>query len=416
MKINLTELEHILRETDSAEKFSSLLKTRSLEIRDILTKFLADEKLERNDWYRLISADNNELPILLAAANLRRIKFIDKKMTFSKKVFIPLTNLCRNKCGYCEYRRGIPAKGSCYLSPQAVLKIAEEGKRVGCAEALFTLGEKPELRYPSAEKELRKLGYATTIEYLRDLCEMVFERTGLLPHSNPGVLTRDEVSVLREVNVSLGLMLENISERLCGKGQPHEFSPGKHPDLRIATICYAGELKVAFTSGILLGIGETVNETVDSLLALKEINERYGHIQEVIVQPFRPKKGTSMGKNPPPSTAYLLKAIAIARLIFNGGASIQSPPNLAEESYNILPLCGIDDWGGVSPVTVDYVNPDYPWPKIEDLEKTTSRCGFSLHMRLPIYPTFIVNNPEFIPDKFEKHIKEKVDSEGYVKV
>ncbi len=416
LNLNLAALESFLKKTANAEKLSDQLKALNVEIEEILTKSSAGDKLSRNDFYRLITVEEDELPILLATANLRRIKFKNREMTFSKKVFIPLTNLCRNRCNYCEYRREFSEKDSIYLSPQTVLDIAQEGKKAGCTEALFTLGEKPELKYPQAEKELHKLGYATTIEYLRNLCEMVYERTGLFPHSNPGVLSREEVSVLREVNVSLGLMLESISERLCDKGQPHEFSPGKYPDLRIATIRYAGELKVAFTSGILLGIGETVKETVDSLLALKEIDERYGHIQEIIIQPFRPKKETPMEKKSPPSTSYLLKTIAIARLIFDVKTSIQSPPNLVADTYNILPLCGVDDWGGISPVTVDHVNPDYSWPKIDDLEDATSRYGFSLHMRLPIYPTYIINYPEFIPVKFEKLIIERVDGSGYVKV
>lgn len=415
MKISLIELEHVLKITESTE-FYKLLKTLSVETREILTKILTDEKICRSDWYKLIAVEEDEFPALLAAANLRRVKFRNRKMTFSKKVFIPLTNICRNRCGYCEFKRDISDGADIYLTPQNVLGIATEGREAGCTEALFTLGEKPELKYSRAEKALRRLGYSTTIEYLRDLCEMVYKKTGLLPHSNPGILTREEVSVLREVNVSLGLMLENISERLCGKGQPHEFSQGKHPNLRMATIQYAGELKVAFTSGILLGIGELQNETVDSLLALKEVDEKYGHIQEVIIQPFRPKKGTPMEENPVPSDLYVLKTIAIARLIFNSTTSIQSPPNLAGDLFKILPLCGIDDWGGVSPVTADYVNPHYHWPKIEDLERVTSSCGFSLHMRLPIYPAYIINRPEFIPTQLENLIKEKIDSEGYVKV
>ena len=384
-------------------------------IGEVLAKALEGKKINVEEAYQLIHADFQYLPVLMATANFLKFKKKKEKISFSKKVFIPLTNLCRNSCKYCGFRVDPPNKNAGFLSPEKVLEIAKQGKKAGCNEALFTLGEKPEEKYEEAKIQLKKLGYKTTIEYLQDMCEIVFLKTGLLPHSNPGVLNMDELGGLREVNISLGLMLENISDRLCGKGGPHEFSPGKNPKLRLETIEYAGRLRIAFTTGILLGIGETLKEVVDSFNVLRKIHEKYGHLQEIIIQPFMAKKGTPMEKHPEPSWFTLLKTVAVARIFFGVEMNIQVPPNLTKPILDILPYAGINDWGGVSPVTLDYINPERPWPKIYELKQVTQNCGFILKQRLPIYPEYILEKTWFIPEKFKNTVFERVDSEGYVK-
>lgn len=334
-------------------------------------------------------------------------------VSYSKKVFIPLTNVCRNRCAYCGFRRGYPHPEAKILKPKEVLAIAKSGRSQGCKEALFTMGEKPEEAYEQARKTLREIGYSSIVEYLRDTCELVVRETGLLPHSNPGVLNRSEVHLLKEVNASMGLMLENASTRLCGKGMPHEHSPGKHPEARIKTIEAAGMERVAFTTGLLIGIGETLEERVDSLLAIRNLHERYGHIQEVIVQPFRAKPGTPMSNHPEPSIVDLARTIAVARILMPVDVSIQTPPNLSLNYCQLLLVAGINDWGGISPVTKDLVNPEYPWPSISQLEKVVKEVGLTLKERLPIYPDFIKKG--FLPKALEGIAAELVDGDGYVR-
>src|SRR3954452_4029829 len=310
-------------------------------------------------------------------------------VTYSPKVFIPLTKLCRDVCHYCTFaappRRGERA----YLTIDEVLEIARAGAAAGCSEALFTLGDKPELRYRAAREELASLGCATTLEYLRRAAEAVLDETRLLPHLNPGVLTRESVRTLRPVSASMGVMLETTSERLSARGGPHYGSPDKLPALRLATIEAAGEERVPFTTGVLIGIGETRAERVDALRAIRDLAERHGHVQEVIVQNFRAKAATRGAPAPPPPLEELLWTIAVARLILGARAHIQAPPNLSYGDFPRLLDAGIDDWGGVSPVTIDHVNPEAPWPDVERLRLATESRGLELAPRLPVYPEWI---------------------------
>src|SRR5262249_18074823 len=304
-------------------------------------------------------------------------------VSYSKKVFIPLTRLCRDVCAYCTFARVPRADVPAYLSPQEVLAIARAGRDAGCQEALFTLGDKPELRWKQARQELAARGCATTIEYLAAMCELVRRDTGLLPHVNPGVLGREDIAALRGVSASQGLMLESVAERLCARGGPHHGSPDKRPAVRLETLRLAGELEVPFTTGLLIGIGETRRERVETLLAIRRLHDEYGHIQEVIVQNFRAKPGTRMAEMPDATHEELLWSIAAARLLLGPGMNVQAPPNLSGERPDELIAAGINDWGGISPVTPDHVNPEKPWPAIAELEKITAACGKILVERLP---------------------------------
>ncbi len=323
--------------------------------------------------------------LLSEARSLRRSTVV----TYSPKVFIPLTKLCRDVCHYCTFA-GPPRRAErAYLTTDEVLDIARAGAAAGCNEALFTLGDKPERRYRVARAELAALGCETTIEYLVRSCELVLEETGLLPHANPGVMTRDELAALREVTASQGIMLETISDRLSERGAPHFGSPDKRPAARLETIELAGELAIPFTTGILIGIGETRAERIEALEAIAALHERYGHIQEVIVQNFRAKRGTKMASHPEPSLDELLWTAAVARLVLPEDVHVQVPPNLSYDDFPRLLDAGIDDWGGISPVTRDHVNPEAPWPEVERLRAATEARGLVLGARLPVYPEFV---------------------------
>ena len=324
---------------------------------------------------------------LLAAARSRRRG--DGLVTYSPKVFIPLTTLCRDVCGYCTFARP-PRRGErAYLTEDEVLGIARSGAAAGCTEALFTLGDKPELRYKVAREELRALGCETTLEYLARVARLVLEETGLLPHLNPGVMSREELTQLRPVSASMGIMLETTAERLGAKDGPHWASPDKVPARRLETIALAGELRIPFTSGILIGIGETRAERLDALAALAELHARHGHLQEVIVQNFRAKPGTRMAGHPEPELDDHLWTIAAARLLLPDDVAVQAPPNLAFDGFPRLLDAGIDDWGGVSPVTIDHVNPEAPWPERAALAAATRSRGLELAPRLPVYPRYL---------------------------
>ena len=326
---------------------------------------------------------------LCAEARALRDEGHGRLVTFSPKVFIPLTKLCRDVCHYCTFARP-PRRGEhAYLTIDEVLAIARAGAAAGCREALFTLGDKPELRYRAAREELAALGCKTTLEYLHRAAAAVLEETGLLPHLNPGVMTRDDIRRLRSASASMGLMLETTSERLAARGGPHFGSPDKVPALRLATLEAAGEEDVPFTTGILIGIGETRAERLDALYAIRELADRYGHVQEVIVQNFRAKPGTRMAGAPEPALEELMWTIAAARLVLGAGAHIQAPPNLSYDDFPRLLDAGIDDWGGVSPVTIDHVNPEAPWPELELLRAATESRGLELAPRLPVYPDWI---------------------------
>jgi FO synthase len=311
---------------------------------------------------------------------------VTKLVTYSPKVFIPLTKLCRDVCHYCTFAQP-PRRGErAYMTGDEVLAVARAGAEAGCHEALFTLGDKPELRYRAAREELAELGCETTLEYLARMCELVLAETGLLPHVNPGVLTREDFELLRPVSASMGLMLETISEQLSAKGGPHYGSPDKVPARRLETIALAGELAVPFTTGILIGIGETREERIEALEAIRGLHARHGHIQEVIIQNFRAKPGTKMAAAPEPSLEDHVWTIRAAREVLGPEMKIQAPPNLAYGEFPRLLEAGIDDWGGVSPVTIDHVNPEAPWPEIVRLREATEAAGAELAARLPLSP------------------------------
>jgi FO synthase len=340
-------------------------------------------------------ADYDDLARLTAIAERLCLAGHGERVTFSKKVFIPLTKLCRDVCHYCTFARAPSKKGPHYLSPEDVLEIARAGKAAGCKEALFTLGDQPELRYVAAREALAALGSASTLNYLEKSAALVLKETGLLPHLNPGVMDEAWLARLRKVSVSQGIMLETASDRLSERGGPHFGSPDKVPAVRLATLEAAGRARVPFTTGILIGIGETRAERIEALLAIRDVHARHGHIQEIIVQNFRAKPGTRMAKAAEPSLDEHVWTIAVARLIFGSAMNIQAPPNLRPEGLAQLIRAGINDWGGVSPVTPDHVNPEAPWPHLADLERATARAGRTLAERLAIYPEFVSVIPEF---------------------
>jgi FO synthase len=347
---------------------------------------------------------------LCAEARELRSEGHGRRVTFSPKVFIPLTKLCRDVCHYCTFARP-PRRGErAYMTIEDVLDVARAGAAVGCREALFTLGDKPELRYRAARDELAALGCRTTLEYLERAADAVLRETGLLPHLNPGVLTREDLRSLRRVSASMGLMLETTSERLSARGGPHFGSPDKLPAQRLETIGAAGAERVPFTTGLLIGIGETREERIEALLAIRDLSERSGHVQEVIIQNFRAKPGTRMAEAPEPPLEELLWTIAVARIILGPRAHLQAPPNLSYEDFPRLLDAGIDDWGGVSPVTIDHVNPEAPWPELELLRAATESRGLELAPRLPVYPEWI--SGEWIDPKVLPAVLRASDSLG----
>ncbi len=380
----------------------------------LLSKALTGESLTPGEAVRLISARGSELPALMLAASAVRDQGKGNIVTYSRNVFIPLTNLCRQKCGYCTFARGPKDTRAKTLSPDEVLAIAEEGRRRGCKEALFSLGEKPEEIYDFVQDDLRRFGHETTISYLREMCSLVLNETGLLPHANPGIMTRDEIASLRESNVTMGLMLETTSERLHAKGEAHFNCPGKIPELRLQTMRDCGEMGIAFTTGVLIGIGETWEERIDSLFAIRDVQQDYGNIQEVIVQNFRVKEDIPMRHRDEPSALEMLRTIAAARLILGPGMNIQAPPNLTPDAYGIYLLAGINDWGGVSPLTIDHISPEAPWPKIEELREVTEEAGFEMRERLAIYPEYATTE-RFVRDGCRSLIERWTDETGFVR-
>ncbi len=353
---------------------------------------------------------------LLAAASELRDRGHRNVISYSRKVFIPLTQLCRDVCHYCTFAKPPKPGQRAYLRPEEVLEIARAGAAAGCHEALFTLGDKPELRYKVAKRELEEMGYATTIEYLTAMAKLVLEETGLLPHANPGVMTRAEIAALRGVSVSQGIMLESTSERLCEKGGVHYGSPDKRPSVRLETIRLAGELQVPFTSGILIGIGENRRERIEALLALRHLHEEFGHIQEIIVQNFRAKPDTLMAGWPEPDLDDLLWTIAVARIVFGAEMNIQAPPNLSYDEYPKLVAAGLNDWGGVSPVTPDHVNPEAPWPHLENLRRNTEECGKVLTERLAIYPAYALDGARWLDGPLRTPTIRAIDADGFARV
>ena len=352
---------------------------------------------------------------LLGEARALRERRYGRIISFSRKVFIPLTRLCRDTCGYCTFAASPGQVPSPYLSPAEVLAIAEAGQRAGCHEALFTLGDKPELRYSAARTALERLGHASTVDYLSAMCERVLEETGLLPHVNAGVMSVDEMRRLRAVSASQGLMLESASERLCRRGGPHFGCPDKAPSVRLAMIESAGRLCVPFTSGILIGIGESRRERVELLFALRRLHEQHGHLQEIIVQNFRAKPGTRMAGATEPDLTELLWTAAVARLIFGPDMNIQAPPNLSYEDFARLLDAGINDWGGISPVTPDHVNPEARWPNIARLEATTEAAGLVLVPRLAVYPNYVADGGKWLDPSVRSWVARAADAAGFAR-
>jgi FO synthase len=356
-----------------------------------------------------------ELSGLMADAGQLRDRGHGRLISYSRKVFIPLTHLCRDVCHYCTFAERPRAGQPAYLSPDQVLAIARVGQAAGCTEALFTLGDKPELRYQAARDALAALGYATTIEYLTAMCGLVLRETGLLPHANPGVMTREEIAALRVVTASQGIMLESTSERLCEKGGVHYGSPDKHPAVRLETIRLAGELKVPFTTGILIGIGETRQERIEALQAIRDLHEAHGHIQEVIVQNFRAKPDTKRADADEPDLDDLLWTIATARLILGPDMNIQAPPNLSPGVYPRLIGAGLNDWGGISPVTPDHVNPEAPWPAIDELARASAAMGKLLVNRLAVYPAYARAPDTWLAPEVATQVRRMSDAEGFAR-
>jgi len=353
---------------------------------------------------------------LLAAAAARRDASCGPRVTYSRKVFIPLTKLCRDSCGYCTFAHPPRPGERAFMTIDEVLEVAQAGERAGCKEALFTLGEKPERRYREARDELNGMGFTSTIDYLAAACGAVLENTTLLPHANPGTLTFDETSRLREVSVSQGMMLETVSERLLARGMAHFGAPDKKPRVRLETLENAGKASAPFTTGILVGIGETLDERVDALLAIRDAHERHGHIMEVIVQNFRRKHDIAMRTHPEPSPEEMMMAVALARVVMDPEVAIQAPPNLTPGEYGRYLDAGLSDWGGVSPVTPDHVNPEAPWPKLDELRDVTESRGFLLLERLAIYPRFCSEpaaRARWLAPHLTGPVLEATDAEGY---
>ncbi len=384
-------------------------------VQPLLEAALADQPLSASDGYALLAAPAQALPEICAAARRLRERCKGRTVTYSRKVFIPLTTLCRDSCGYCTFAKppGDPAART--LNPDEVLAIARAGEKAGCKEALFSLGERPELRHELAREQLRSLGHATMLEYLRAMCVLVLCETTLIPHVNPGALTGHEISALRPVSPSMGMMLESVSERLTERGEPHYGCPDKTPDVRLKTLRAAGELCVPVTSGILVGIGEMRAERVDALLALRQLHADYAHIQEVIVQNFRAKPGTRMAGCREPDVDEMLRTLAVARLLLGGEMNLQVPPNLTPREYGRYLCAGINDWGGVSPVTPDHINPEAAWPKISELKAVSAREGYTLRERLSVYPRYLRKPERWMHAAFGQTLPTRVDASGLVR-
>src|SRR5437588_4308188 len=362
--------------------------------------------------YASIRGDT-ELADLLAAARAAKERFKPGIITYSGKVFIPLTNLCRDYCGYCIFRRDPGQPGAHTMSPEQVLEVARDGEQLGCTEALFSLGDKPELIFPEMRETLRKLGYRSTLHYLEAMCELILRETNLLPHPNPGLLSAEWISRLAAVSPSMGLMLETTNADLLGPGRAHDNAPDKLPTKRLRTIEEAGKQGVPFTTGLLIGIGESPQDRVDTLLAIRDLHERYGHIQEVIVQNFRIKPTIPMAHWAEPSHGEMLRTVAVARLLLPK-VNIQAPPNLSAPYYDDLLDAGINDWGGISPLTPDYINPEKPWPHLAELKSRTEAKGHVLRPRLPVYPEYIPAAMAQAGLLAEK-LKAAADSVGYAR-
>jgi len=384
-------------------------------ISQALTNCLQGKQLSRTEALGLVASDGDQLHALLAAAAEVRDRHKGRVVTFSPKVFVPLTNLCRDFCGYCTFRKAPDEPGAKTMTLDEVLRVVNQGKVLGCTEVLFSLGDKPEAIYPEMKSFLNARGHQRTLDYLHEACRVVLEETGMLPHSNPGVMGHGDLQRLKETNPSMGLMLESVSERLLLSGGAHDNAPDKKPAVRLRTLETAGKLRIPFTTGILIGIGENWEERIDSLIAIRELHERYGHIQEVIVQNFRAKPTIPMRAHPDATRDDMLKTIALARLILGGEMNIQAPPNLTPDGYELYLDAGINDWGGVSPLTPDFINPEAPWPALKLLQEKSAQAGFQLRARLPIYPEFIQQGDKYLPRRLLSQVENLCGADGLVK-
>jgi 7,8-didemethyl-8-hydroxy-5-deazariboflavin synthase CofG subunit len=372
------------------------------------------EPISRAAALKLIRCSDEDLAALLVAARAAKERFKPGVVTYSRKVFLPLTNLCRDYCGYCTFRRDPGDPGAHTMTPDEVLSVARSGEKLGCAEALFSLGDKPELLFPEMRETLRHLGYKSTLHYLEAMCELVLRETSLLPHPNPGLLSAEWIARLAAVSPSMGLMLETTNSALLAPGAAHDNAPDKVPAKRLRTIEEAGKQNVPFTTGLLIGIGESLEDRVDTLLAIRDLHLRYGHIQEVIVQNFRVKPAIPMAHCPEPSRGEMLRTVAVARLLLPN-VNIQAPPNLSAPYYDDLVDAGINDWGGISPLTPDFINPEKPWPHLEQLRLRTEAKGFALRQRLPVYPEFlsaVTAKPGLLSEK----LRAAADDEGLARI
>ena len=388
--------------------FPDTLSATAAELADAGT-----EPISREAACRLLRADDDMLPSLLSAAQLARARFKPGVITYSRKVFLPLTNLCRDYCGYCTFRRDPGDPGAHTMAPDEVMEVVRAGERMGCTEALFSLGDKPELLFPQMRDTLRRFGYKSTLHYLEAMCEKVLRESSLLPHPNPGLMSAEWLERLSRVAPSMGLMLETTSARLLAKDAAHDNAPDKEPAKRLRVIEDAGRRKIPFTTGILIGIGETQEERVDTLVAIRDLHERYGHIQEVIIQNFCAKSGTPMAYWPEPDHGEMLRTLAVARLLMPK-MNIQAPPNLSDPHYADLLEGGINDWGGVSPLTPDFINPEKPWPHLDELRRQTEAKGFELRQRLPVYPEF-AEQAAAHSDLLAERLSGAADAEGYAR-
>ena len=386
------------------------------QIDSLFADAAAGHPLSDEEAWALVGMGEESLPALCESASAMRDRGRGRVVSFSPKVFIPLTHMCRDFCGYCIFRKTPEQAGdTLYMTPEQVLDVAKAGQRLGCTEALFTLGERPEQRYPEAKQWLADRGFRTTLEYVAHVSRLVMEETTLLPHANPGTMSRREMAALQPYNPSIGLMLESTSPALHAPGGAHEFAPSKRPRVRLRTIELAGELRLPFTTGILIGIGDTRADRIESLLAIRDLHQRFGHVQEVIVQNFRAKPGTAMAGKLDADTIELLWSVAAARLILGPGANVQVPPNLSADIYQIYLDAGINDWGGVSPLTIDFVNPEAPWPALTQLREQTEAAGFELKPRLPVYPEYFLDTGDYLPDGLLTRVRALADDDGYVK-
>ena len=383
---------------------------------EALDEAVTGRALTEPEAQALVGVDEDGLNAMCAAAARMRDLGKGRTVSFSPKVFIPLTHMCRDFCGYCIFRKSPEQAGdSLFMTPEQVLDVVRAGQRLGCTEALFTLGERPEQRYPEAKEWLAKRGFRTTLEYLAYINRIVIEETQLLPHANPGTMSRREMAALQPYNPSVGVMLESTSPALHGPGGPHEFAPSKRPRVRLRTIELAGELRLPFTTGILIGIGESRKDRIESLLAIRDLHIRFGHVQEVIVQNFRAKPNTAMQDKLDADTVEFLWSVAAARLILGPEANVQVPPNLSADNYRIYLDAGINDWGGVSPLTIDFVNPEAPWPALAQLREQTENAGFLLKPRLPVYPEYFMDTGEYLSEGLRNRVRALTDYDGYVR-